>query len=252
MKEHHLMPNTTTLLSWFIFRSNHPCSILLSIDLLTTVATTEENIPLRVEGTLRTSLSSLGEQAYYRDSHSTISGRGGGGGAVDYLGRPVLNNNSRRLRERLLHDRDEESRLRVENYVRNSNMSLETRFQPPLMPSSYPIQSTEVVRHVNGSLHIVSSSEGGGSRQSSLIKTPQLLPPMSSCPPVILVEEEVDEGLGDPANGHSPQEDQYSETSSSQVSYPNSNGSLRPKIRPLTPIVSPHASLVHKAQILTS
>ncbi|KAJ0006325.1 hypothetical protein NQD34_013598 [Periophthalmus magnuspinnatus] len=215
---------------------------------------TEENIPLRVEGTLRTSLSSLGEQAYCRDSRSTISGRGGGGGggAVDYLGRPVLHNNSRRLRERLLLDRDEESRLRVENYVRNSNMSLqETRYQPPLMPTSYPIQSTEVVRHINGGLLI--PSESGGSRQSSIIKTPLPLPPMSSPPPYPPVtddEDEVDEGLGGPTNSQDPPEFQDSETNSSQVSYPNSNGSLRPKIRPLTPIVSPHASLIHKAQIV--
>ncbi|XP_072314600.1 nectin-4 [Eucyclogobius newberryi] len=218
---------------------------------------TEENIPLRVEGTLRTSLSSLGEHAFYRDSHSTISGRGGvggggGGGAVDYLGRPVLHNNSRRLRERLLLDRDEESRLRVENYVRNSNKSLqETRYQPPLMPTSYPIQSTEVVRHINGTLLI--PGEGRGSRQSSVIKTPLPQPPMSSpspYPPATYDEDEVDEGLGGPANSQDPPEYQDSETNSSQVSYPNSNGSLRPKIRPLTPIVSPHASLIHKAQIV--
>lgn len=62
------------------------------------------------------------DQAQCRDSRSTISGRGGTG-AYDYLGRPVLHNNSRRGRDRLL-DRDEESRLRVESYVRNSNMSL--------------------------------------------------------------------------------------------------------------------------------
>lgn len=63
------------------------------------------------------------EQAHCRDSRSTLSGGRGGGGAFDYLGRPVLHNNSRRGRERLL-DRDEENRLRVETYVRNSTMSL--------------------------------------------------------------------------------------------------------------------------------
>lgn len=206
---------------------------------------TEENIPLRVEGTLRTSLSSLGEQAYCRDSHSTISARGGGGGgAVDYLGRPVLHNNSRRGR---LLERDEESRLRVENYVRNSTMSLETRYQPPLLPTSYPVQTTEVVRQINGSLMVPME---GGSRPGSVIKTNHVLPPISSpYPPVTDDEDEVDEGLGGPASQEHP-EDQDSETNSSQVSYPLSNGSLRPKIRPLTPIVSPHASLIHKAQIV--
>lgn len=39
------------------------------------------------------------------------------------MGRPVLNNNSRRGRDRPL-DRDEENRIRVETYVRNSTMSL--------------------------------------------------------------------------------------------------------------------------------
>lgn len=214
---------------------------------------TEENIPLRVEGTLRTSLSSLGEQGYCRDSRSTISGRGGiGGVAVDYLGRPVLHNNSRRLRERLLLEQNEESRLRVENYVRNSNLSLqETRYQPPLLPTSYPIQSTEVVRHINGSL-LLPASESAGSRQGSVIKCPLPLPPMSSptYPPVTDDEDEVDEGLGGHINSPDPPEERDSESNSSQVSYPNSDGSLRPKLRPLTPIVSPHASLIHKAQIV--
>lgn len=74
----------------------------------------------------------LQEQAQCRDSRSTISGRGGVG-AYDYLGRPVLHNNSRRGRDRLL-DRDEESRLRVESYVRNSNMSLVSIYQGKLRP----------------------------------------------------------------------------------------------------------------------
>lgn len=74
----------------------------------------------------------LQEQAQCRDSRSTISGRGGVG-AYDYLGRPVLHNNSRRGRDRLL-DRDEESRLRVESYVRNSNMSLVSIYQGKSRP----------------------------------------------------------------------------------------------------------------------
>ncbi|CAM9149350.1 unnamed protein product, partial [Lampetra planeri] len=46
------------------------------------------------------------------------------GGPYDYLGRPVLHNSSRRGRERPL-DIEEESRLRVETYVRNSTMSMD-------------------------------------------------------------------------------------------------------------------------------
>uniref|UniRef100_UPI0037E81814 nectin-4 isoform X2 n=1 Tax=Semicossyphus pulcher TaxID=241346 RepID=UPI0037E81814 len=209
---------------------------------------TEESIPLRVEGTMRTSLSSLGEQAYCRDSRSTISGGrggGGGGGAFDYLGRPVLHNNSRRGRERIL-DRDEENRLRVETYQ-------ETRFHPPLTPSPYPIvQSTEIVRQLNGSVVIPAE---GGSRPGSVNKTLQHPPPSCTYPPVTDDEDEVDEGLGGPASQEHP-DDQDSETNSSQVSeahsarYQQTNGTLRPKSRLSTTGVSPHASLIHKAQIV--
>uniref|UniRef100_A0A3B4V2R5 Nectin cell adhesion molecule 4a n=1 Tax=Seriola dumerili TaxID=41447 RepID=A0A3B4V2R5_SERDU len=202
---------------------------------------TEENIPLRVEGTLRTSLSSLG-----------VSLRGG---AFDYLGRPVLHNNSRRGRERLL-DRDEDTRLRVETYVRNSTMSLvsqETRFHPPLTPSAFPmVQSTEVVRQLNGSASIPTD---GGSRPGSVAKNHQHPPMSCNYPPVTDDEDEVDEGLGGPASQEHP-DDQYSETNSSQVSeahstrYQQTNGTLRPKPRPSPTMISPHASLIHKAQIV--
>ncbi|XP_069578867.1 nectin-4 [Brachyistius frenatus] len=217
---------------------------------------TEENIPLRVEGTLRTSLSSLGEQAYCRDSRSTTSGgRGGGGGGVpfDYLGRPVLYNNSRRGRERTL-DREEENRIRVETYVRNSTISLqETRFHPPLMPSTFPIvQSTEITRQLNGSAII---PVDGGSRQGSVTKNHQHPPVTCTYRPVTYDEDEVDEGLGGPASQEHP-DDQDSETNSSHMSdahstrYQQSNGTLRSKTRTSSPLVSPHASIIHKAQIV--
>ncbi|XP_070710600.1 nectin-4 [Pempheris klunzingeri] len=214
---------------------------------------TEENIPLRVEGTLRTSMSSLGEQTHCRDSRSTVSGGRGGGGAFDYLGRPVLHNNSRRGRDRIL-DRDEENRLRVETYVRNSTMSLqETRFHPPLTPSPFPmVQSTEIVRQLNGSAII---PPDGGSRQGSVTKTHQHPPLSSNYPPVTDDEDEVDEGLGGPASQEHP-DDQDSETNSSQVSdahspqYQQTNGMLRPKPRQSPTLVSPHTSLIHKAQIV--
>nr|XP_046236440.1 nectin-4 [Scatophagus argus] len=217
---------------------------------------TEESIPLQVEGTLRNSLSSLGEQAQYRDSRSTISGGrgGGGGGAFDYLGRPVLHNNSRRGRERL-YERDEENRLRVETYVRNSSLSLqESRFHPPLVPSPYPIlQSSEIVRQLNGSAIVPTD---GGSRPGSVAKNHQHPSLSCSYPPVTDDEDEVDEGLGGPASQEHP-DDQDSETNSSQVSeahsarrYQQTNGTLRPKPRPSPTVVSPHASQIHKAQIV--
>ncbi|XP_051800076.1 nectin-4 [Acanthochromis polyacanthus] len=215
--------------------------------------TTEENIPLRVEGTLRTSLSSLGEQTHCRDSRSTISGgRGGGGisGAYDYLGRPVLYNNSRRGRERTL-DRDEENRLRVETYVK-STISLqqqETQFHPPLTPSSFPmVQSTEIVRQLNGGTIIPSD---GGSRPGSVAKNHQSHPAVScTYPPVTDDEDEVDEGLGGPASQEHP-DDQDSETNSSHSTrYHQTNGALRSLTRKSPPLVNPHTSLIHKAQIV--
>ncbi|XP_010903408.2 nectin-4 [Esox lucius] len=113
---------------------------------------TEENIPLRGErgqsgqGTLGSSLSSLGEQGRIRDSSSTLVG-----GGIDYLGRPVLHNSSRRGRDcRTM--REEENRLRVESYVQNSTLSMDPPLHPPLQPSPFPMeQSTELRRPLNGS-----------------------------------------------------------------------------------------------------
>ncbi|XP_018529768.1 nectin-4 isoform X2 [Lates calcarifer] len=151
---------------------------------------TEENIPLRVEGTLRTSLSSLGQ---------------------------------------------------------------ETRFHPPLTPSPFPtIQSTEIVRQLNGSVIIPTD---GGSRPGSVTKNHQHPPMSCTYPPVTDDEDEVDEGLGGPASQEHP-DDQDSETNSSQVSeahstrYQQTNGMFRPKPRPSPSGISPHASLIHKAQIV--
>ncbi|KAF7658456.1 hypothetical protein LDENG_00012610 [Lucifuga dentata] len=224
---------------------------------------TEENIPLRVGGTLRTSLSSVGEHAYLRDSRSSISercggggGEGGGGGGLDYLGRPVLHSSSRRVRDRPL-DRDEESRLRVETYVRNSTRSLqETRLHPPLIPSPYPmVSSTEVIRQINGNAIIPSE---GSSRPGSATKNHQPSPLSHTYPRVTADEDEEDEGLGglmSPASQEHP-DDQDSETNSSQVSeghnarFQQTNGTMRPKPRPNPIVVGPHTSLIHKAQIV--
>ncbi|XP_030578513.1 nectin-4 isoform X2 [Archocentrus centrarchus] len=214
---------------------------------------TDENIPLRVEGTLRSSLSSLGEQAQCRDSRSTLSGGRGGVGAYDSLGRPALYNNSRRGRERPV-DREEESRLRVERYVKNNSLSLpETHFHPPLTPSSFQrMQSHDFMRPVNGSAVVLSDV---GSRQGSVTKNHQHPPMSSTCPPIRDDDDEVDEGLGGPASQERPF-DQDSETNSSQVSEAtsmhcqHSNGMLKHKRLPSPTLVSPHASIIHKAQIV--
>ncbi|KAM6909503.1 nectin-4-like [Xenentodon cancila] len=205
---------------------------------------TEESILLKVEGTQRNSLSSLGEQTRCRDSRSTISGGRGGGGAFDSLGRPSLYNNSRRGRERL-PDRDEDNRLRVEAYVRSAMSLQENRFHPPLMPSSYPmVQATDIIRQLNGSAIILSD---GGSRQGSVIKNHQHPPVSCTFPHVTDDEDEVDEGLGGPASQEHP-DDQDSETNSFPLSEDHS--AVISQMRTSPPMLLPHASFIHKAQIV--
>ncbi|KAM4713948.1 nectin-4-like isoform 2-T2 [Anableps anableps] len=204
----------------------------------------EEHIPLRVEGTLRNSLSSLGvslqDNARCRDSRSTISGgRGGGGPAYDSLGRPSIYNNSRRGRDRPM-DRDNETRLRVEQYVRSSNMSLQDpRMLPPLTQATYPaVRSTDVIRQMNGNAIIQTE---GGSHSGSTIRNYQ--PPPISCtyPQATYDEDEIDEGLGGPASQEHP-DDQDSEASSSNFS--------KNRMSPQAHNHNPHTSYVHKAQIV--
>ncbi|XP_043953911.1 nectin-4 isoform X1 [Gambusia affinis] len=200
----------------------------------------EEHHPLRVEGTLRNSLSSLGvslqinEQARCRDSRSTVSGgRGGGAPAYDSLGRPSIYNNSRR-------GRDSETRLRVEQYVRNSNMSLQDpRMLPPLLQPTYPVvRSTEIIRPMNGNAVIPTE---GGSHSGSAVRNYQ--PPPLSCtyPQVTYDEDEIDEGLGGPASQEHP-DDQDSVASSSNFS--------KNRMSPQPHNHNPHTSYVHKAQIV--
>lgn len=131
------------------------------------------------------------------------------------------------------------------------SLQQETRFHPPLTPTSFPmVQSTEIVRQLNGNAVMPID---GGSRPGSVTKNHQH--PSLSCnyPPVTDDEDEVDEGLGGPASQEHPDD---SETNSSQVSeahsarYQQVNGTLRPKPRPSPTIMSPHASLIHKAQIV--
>lgn len=94
-----------------------------------------------------------------------------------------------------------------------------------------------------------------GSRAGSVAKSHQHSPLSYNYPAVTDDEDEVDEGLGGPASQEHP-DDQDSETNSSQVSealsarYQQTNGTLRPKPRPSPTVVSPHASLIHKAQIV--
>ncbi|CAL8241472.1 unnamed protein product [Merluccius merluccius] len=242
---------------------------------------TEKN-SLRVEGTIRTSMSSLGDQALSRDSRSTLSGGWGGGGGggggggivLDHLGRPALHNGSRRGVCKTL-DRDEEKRLRVESFARSSTMSLQDkRMHPPLLPSPFPVlHSTEILRSRNGGSSNLLSPDDGVANGNH--RNQQHVPRGCGFP---LPADEEDEGLGilmcpenqgrhardhdnrinedDPDN-----DDPYgSETNSSLLldaqhvhfqSQPHrqlANGSLRSQTR--SPMPSPHASFIHKAQIV--
>lgn len=95
----------------------------------------------------------------------------------------------------------------------------------------------------------------GGSRPGSVTKNHQHPAQSYNYPPVTDDEDEEDEGLGGPASQEHP-DDQDSETNSSHVSeahsarYQQTNGTLRPKPRPSPSAVSPHASFIHKAQIV--
>ncbi|KAL1271760.1 hypothetical protein QQF64_030776, partial [Cirrhinus molitorella] len=75
----------------------------------------DDNNPLRVEGTIRTSLSSL-DRPRSRDSRSTLGG-------VDSLGRPAIYNTSRRGRDKLMDRNEREARLMMESYEQDSNVS---------------------------------------------------------------------------------------------------------------------------------
>lgn len=142
----------------------------------------------------------------------------------------------------------------IKNYVCAVSLQQETRFHPPLVPSPLTVvQSTEIVRQLNGSAIIPTD---GGSRAGSVAKNHQHPPLSCSYSPVTDDEDEVDEGLGGPASREHP-DDQDSETNSSQVSeahsmrhYQQTNGTLRPKLRPKPTVVNPHASTIHKAQIV--
>lgn len=126
----------------------------------------------------------------------------------------------------------------------------ESRFHPPLMPTPFPVlHSTEMLKHLNGGAIVPGDADSQGST------TLASLPPPLGCsyPPAMDDEDEVDEGLGGPASQENP-DDQDSETNSSEACsmrrYQQTNGTLRPKLHPKPSGVSPHASTIHKAQIV--
>lgn len=130
----------------------------------------------------------------------------------------------------------------------------ESRFHPPLVPSPFPVlHSTELLKHLNGGAIVPGDAD---SQQGNATKAGQHPPLGCSYPPATDDEDEVDEGLGGPASQENP-DDQDSETNSSHVSeacsmrrYQQTNGTLRPTLHPKPSGIGPHASTIHKAQIV--
>ncbi|XP_067293485.1 uncharacterized protein [Pseudorasbora parva] len=224
----------------------------------------EDSHPLKVEGTLRTSLSSL-DRPRSRDSRSTLGG-------VDSLGRPAIFNTSRRGRDKLMERSDRESTrmMMMESYEEDSNMSQETQLLPPLHPSSYSMeQPNEIIRSRNGNAILPAEGtprSGGSSRAGSRGHHS----PLVSMYPTLTDEEEedsvspADSGVHRGLTEHDGFENGSSETASSQISealsnhFERANGTLRPKSKPnniLLPanaklFLTPHSPTIHKAQIV--
>ncbi|RXN06079.1 nectin-4-like isoform X1 [Labeo rohita] len=198
-----------------------------------------------------------------KDSRSTLGG-------VDSLGRPAIYNTSRRGRDKLMDRTEREAtRLMMESYEQDSNVSQETQLLPPLHPSSYSMeQAVEIIRSRNGSAIIPAEgrpqsggSSRGGSRghNSPLVATYPTLTDEEEEDSVSPTDSGVHRGLMEP-DGF---ENGGSETASSQISealsshFERTNGTLRPKSKPnniLLPantlFLTPHSPTIHKAQIV--
>lgn len=143
--------------------------------------------------------------------------------------------------------------MQSKKHVCSVSLQPETHFLPPLTPSSFQrMQSHDFMRPVNGCAIVPSDAS---SRQGSVTKNHQHPPMSGTCPPIRDDDDEVDEGLGGPASQERPF-DQDSETNSSQVSEAismhcqHSNGMLKHKRLPSPTLTGPHASIIHKAQIV--
>ncbi|XP_026122403.1 nectin-4-like isoform X1 [Carassius auratus] len=216
----------------------------------------DDNNPLRAEGTIRTSLSSL-DRPRSRDSRSTLGG-------VDSLGRPAIYNTSRRGRDKIMDRTEKETRLMMESYEQDSNLSQETQLLPPLHPSSYSMeQAVEIVRSRNGSAILPAEGRpqsGGSTRGGSRGHNS----PLVSMYPTLTDEEEEDSvsptdsgvhrGLMEP-DGFENGGSDISEALSSH--FERTNGILWPKSKPnntllpaKTKLFLPHSPTIHKAQIV--
>ncbi|XP_030634986.1 nectin-4 [Chanos chanos] len=204
---------------------------------------------LKVEGTLRTSLSSLARPRS-RDSRSTV-----GAGSVDFLGRPSIYNTSRRGRERMIDRDGETSRMMMESYNDGD-------FIPPLHPSPSPFEQTAEIRALNGNGVLLSDGRprsGGTSRGQQS--------PINNYPPLTDEEEEENrmepaqdererEELGMPRGFEEPDGGEHldSEAALSQyecmVGFGQRNGTLPSNLRNSTFHSPPPLTIIPKAQIV--
>lgn len=94
----------------------------------------EDYALLRVDSRIKNSQMSL-ERPIYQGSQSTLGGKWGPGVEVDELGRPVVWHEGREsLRGAEMDGEREERRRRVESYLKNSNMSLDSGLPSSLVP----------------------------------------------------------------------------------------------------------------------
>ncbi|XP_034558567.1 nectin-4 isoform X2 [Notolabrus celidotus] len=96
----------------------------------------EDYTMLRVDSRMKNSEMSL-EHPIYKGSQSTLGGKWGPGGGVevDELGRPVVWGDAREsIRGAEMDGEKEERRRRVESYLKNSNMSLDSGLPSSLVP----------------------------------------------------------------------------------------------------------------------
>ncbi|XP_027025071.1 nectin-4 [Tachysurus fulvidraco] len=225
----------------------------------------EESIPLRVEGIIHNSLSSL-DRPRSRDSHSTVG--------LDSLGRPAICNSSRRGRERMMdREKDEErvsSRPKMEPYARIGD--LDSPFHPPLPVSAFPMEQTaEIIRSRNGSAILPADGRpqsGGGSITSSRTGSRGHRSPLNSNYHTQIDDIDdlrpVDEGSELSRGQIEPDgmDNGDSETASSQISeamsnhFEHTNGTLWPKSKPNNIVLAPettrllHTNIIHQSSHL--
>ncbi|XP_041659862.1 nectin-4 isoform X2 [Cheilinus undulatus] len=167
----------------------------------------EDYAMLRVDSRMKNSEMSL-ERPIYKGSQSTLGGKWGpaGGVEVDELGRPVVWHDGREsLRGAEMDGEKEERRRRVESYLKNSNMSLDSGLPSSLVPLK------------------AQQEDGVGARDPDLTHLREGdSPPEEEWAPNQSAEENPDDGVDEDSSSY-----QISEALTNHFYY--SNGVLRPR-----------------------